>query len=124
MDGGKLVQILLGKFAFLSNSLLIQLPLFLLTAVPSPPTAPLEIRSLSANAAILEWGVPESDGGAPLEGYEVVMRDVKKTMWMQVGRTKVGVQKLTVKDLQVSQRFISRYKCLSKRFRSELKMYE
>lgn len=60
------------------------------------------MRALSANSAILEWGVPESDGGAPLEGYEIVMRDVKKTMWMQVGRTRVRVQKLHVKDLQVS----------------------
>uniref|UniRef100_A0A8D8SBW9 Titin n=1 Tax=Cacopsylla melanoneura TaxID=428564 RepID=A0A8D8SBW9_9HEMI len=76
--------------------------------VPSPPTDPLEIRSLSANAAILEWGVPETDGGAPLEGYEVVMRDVKKTMWMQVGRTKVGVQKLTVKDLQEDHEYFIR----------------
>lgn len=72
------------------------------SAVPSPPTAPLEIRNISANSVVIEWGVPETDGGAPLEGYKIAIRDVKKTMWMEVGQVKADVQKLTVKDLQVS----------------------
>lgn len=71
------------------------------TAVPSPPTAPLEVRSTGATSVFLAWGIPESDGGAPIEGYKVAVRDVKKTMWMEVGRVTADVQKLTVKDLQV-----------------------
>lgn len=78
----------------------------LFSAVPSPPTAPLEIRSVGANTVIIEWGVPESDGGAPLEGYNIAIRDIKKTMWMEVGRVKADVQKLTIKDLQVSITYI------------------
>lgn len=70
-------------------------------AVPSPPTDPLEIRSLGPNSIIVEWGVPESDGGARLEGYKIAIRDVKKTMWMEVGHVAADVQKLTIKDLQV-----------------------
>ncbi|KAG8223454.1 hypothetical protein J437_LFUL001947 [Ladona fulva] len=53
---------------------------------PSPPTAPLEIRSIGPHTIIIEWGRPESDGGAPLEGYTIAIRDIKKTMWMEVGR--------------------------------------
>lgn len=70
-------------------------------AVPSPPTAPLEVRNLSANSVTVEWGVPETDGGAPLQGYNIAIRDVKKTMWMEVGRVDVDVQKFNIKDLQV-----------------------
>lgn len=69
--------------------------------MPSPPTAPLEIRNLSTNSVIVEWGVPETDGGAPLKGYNVAIRDEKKTMWMEVGRVNFDVQKFNIKDLQV-----------------------
>lgn len=69
--------------------------------MPSPPTAPLEVRSTGANSVMLAWGVPESDGGAPIEGYKIAVRDIKKTMWMEVGKVSAEVQKLTVKDLQV-----------------------
>ena len=51
---------------------------------------------------MVEWGAPESDGGAPLEGYKVAVRDAKRQMWMEVGRVQADVQKLQVKDLAVS----------------------
>lgn len=50
--------------------------------------------------------MPETDGGAPLEGYKIAIRDVKKTMWMEVGQVSAEVQKLTIKDLQVSETLI------------------
>lgn len=49
----------------------------------------------------VEWGVPETDGGSPLTGYTIAIKDVKKTMWMEVGRVEADIQKLTVRDLQV-----------------------
>jgi hypothetical protein len=51
---------------------------------------------------IVEWGVPETDGGAPLLGYNIAIRDEKKTMWMEVGRVDADVQKFNIKDLQVN----------------------
>lgn len=71
-------------------------------AVPSAPTAPLEVRNLSANSVTVEWGVPETDGGAPLQGYNIAIRDEKKTMWMEVGRVGADVHKFNIKDLQVT----------------------
>ena len=69
---------------------------------PSPPTAPLEISCITPHSIMVEWGAPESDGGAPLEGYKVAVRDAKRQMWMEVGRVQADVQKLQVKDLAVS----------------------
>ena len=51
---------------------------------------------------MVEWGAPESDGGAPLEGYKVAVRDANRHMWMEVGRVAADVQKLQVKELSVS----------------------
>lgn len=82
--------------------------LFDFSAVPSPPTAPLEIRSIGPNAVVIEWGIPESDGGAPLEGYNIAIRDIKKTMWMEVGRVSKGVQKYTLRDLQEDHEYLIR----------------
>merc|ERR1712112_563763 len=66
---------------------------------PSAPTAPLEISATTPHSITVEWGAPESDGGAPLEGYKIAVRDAKRQMWMEVGRVTTEVQKLKVQDL-------------------------
>ena len=66
---------------------------------PSPPTAPLEIVPVGPHSLTVEWGAPDSDGGAPLEGYKVAVRDAKRQMWMEVGRVATDVQKLKIQDL-------------------------
>ena len=76
--------------------------IFKFLEAPSAPTAPLEISCLTPHSIMVEWGAPDSDGGAPLEGYKVAVRDAKRQMWMEVGRVTADVQKLQVKDLAVS----------------------
>lgn len=76
--------------------------------MPSPPTGPLEIRLVGHNTSTLEWGIPESDGGAPLEGYNIAIRDVSKTMWMEVGRVAADVQRFHLKDLHDDHEYLIR----------------
>ena len=76
--------------------------------VPSPPTAPLEIVPVGPHALMVEWGAPESDGGAPLEAYKVAVRDAKRQMWMEVGRVTADVQKLKVQDLTEGNEYFIR----------------
>lgn len=73
--------------------------MFVCAAVPSPPTAPLEIRAAGSNVAMTSWGSPEWDGGAPLLGYNIAIRDVTKTMWMEVGKVDAGTLKFNIRDL-------------------------
>jgi hypothetical protein len=77
-------------------------------APPSAPTSPLECRQIGLNEIIIEWGIPESDGGAPIEGYVIAIRDMKKTMWMEVGQVNHDVQKLTVRELQDGHEYMLR----------------
>lgn len=77
-------------------------------AVPSPPTGPLEVRLIGSSAHVAEWGIPESDGGAPLQGYNIAIRDIKKTMWIEVGRCKEDVQKFNIRDLQDGHKYLIR----------------
>lgn len=69
---------------------------------PSPPAAPLEVRPVGPNSIIVEWGIPESDGGAPIEGYIIAVRESTKTMWIEVGHVGAENTRLVVKDLQVT----------------------
>lgn len=57
---------------------------------------------------VIEWGRPESDGGASLEGYKIAIRDAKKTMWMEVGRVGADIQKLNIRDLQENHEYLIR----------------
>ncbi|KAL9904483.1 titin-like [Glossina fuscipes fuscipes] len=76
--------------------------------VPSQPTSPLETRIIAANVHVFEWGMPESDGGAPLLGYHIAIRDMKKTMWIEVGRVPAGIQKFQIRDLQENHEYMIR----------------
>ncbi|CAH0684241.1 unnamed protein product [Chilo suppressalis] len=76
--------------------------------VPSPPTAPLEIRTVGNNIVMTSWGTPEWDGGAPLLGYNVAIRDVTKTMWMEVGTVDAHTLKFAVRDLSEDHTYMVR----------------
>ena len=75
---------------------------------PSPPTAPLEIVPLGPHALSVEWGAPESDGGAPLEGYKIAVRDARRQMWMEVGRVGTDIQRSKVQDLAEGHEYFIR----------------
>ncbi|KAF2361287.1 Fibronectin type III [Trinorchestia longiramus] len=67
---------------------------------PSPPTAPLEARPTGPTSLMIEWGAPESDGGSPLLGYIIAIRDVKRTMWIEVGQVGANFTRLHIKEVQ------------------------
>ncbi|XP_028170388.1 titin-like [Ostrinia furnacalis] len=76
--------------------------------VPSPPTAPLEIRMVGSNIVMTSWGTPEWDGGAPLLGYNIAIRDVTKTMWMEVGKVDAHTLKFAIRDLNENHTYMIR----------------
>lgn len=66
------------------------------------------MRGIGVNTSIFEWGIPESDGGAPLEGYNIAIRDLKRTMWIEVGRVSADVQRFQIRDLQEDNEYLIR----------------
>lgn len=66
------------------------------------------MHPVGLNSISVEWGMPEFNGGAPLEGYNIAIKDIKKTMWMEVARVRAGVQKYTIRDLQADQEYLVR----------------
>lgn len=43
-----------------------------------------------------------------MEGYNIAIRDFKRTMWMEVGRVTANTQKFQIKDLQDGQEYLIR----------------
>lgn len=66
------------------------------------------MRGIGVNTSIFEWGIPESDGGAPLEGYNIAIRDLKRTMWIEVGRVSADVQRFQIRDLEQDHEYMIR----------------
>lgn len=54
------------------------------------------------------WGTPEWDGGAPLLGYNIAIRDVTKTMWMEVGKVDAHTLKFSIRDLNENHTYMIR----------------
>ncbi|KAB7504825.1 Titin [Armadillidium nasatum] len=54
---------------------------------------------------MIEWGAPESDGGAPLLGYIIAIRDTKRTMWIEVGQVDANFTRLHIKELQENHEY-------------------
>jgi Fibronectin type III domain len=97
-----------GTFGVLCGLSATKLTFLPFVAVPSPPSGPLEINLIGATTNVVEWGVPESDGGAPLLGYNIAIRDIRKTMWIEVGRCKEDVQKFNLRELQEGHKYLIR----------------
>ncbi|CAM1326542.1 Uncharacterised protein at_DN0009 [Pycnogonum litorale] len=75
---------------------------------PMPPTGPVEMHCTGPSSVIIEWGLPESDGGSPLICYTVILRDMRRTMWMEVGQVAADTQKLNIKDLHEGHQYMVR----------------
>lgn len=43
-----------------------------------------------------------------MQGYNIAIRDIKKTMWMEVGRCKEDIQKFNIRDLQEGHKYFIR----------------
>lgn len=43
-----------------------------------------------------------------MQGYNIAIRDIKKTMWIEVGRCKEDVQKFNIRDLQEGHKYLIR----------------
>ncbi|XP_054706308.1 titin-like isoform X2 [Uloborus diversus] len=79
------------------------------TAVrPSPPTGPLEVVVTGPSSVLIAWGRPESDGGSPITGYTVALKNVRRIMWMEVGQVNGETQRMQIKDLQEDAAYMVR----------------
>jgi predicted phage tail protein len=54
-------------------------------AVPMPPTGPITPLTCNRDSITIQWGPPKDDGGAPINRYLVLYREVNKSSWIKAG---------------------------------------
>ena len=70
--------------------------------MPGAPGAPTP-SDTTPTSVILSWTQPESDGGSPILGYTVEMKDKFSSRWSKVNRDLVQETTLTVPTLKENQ---------------------
>ena len=69
----------------------------LFSEVPSEPGKPAVV--CAEVDATVEWTEPKTDGGAPVQGYHVYIREVNSTNWKKLTRTLVTERKYVCSSL-------------------------
>lgn len=60
--------------------------LFSLAEVPYSPAIPA-LMSVKRNSVALNWNPPRRDGGSPVSGYAIEMKEVNSNIWKKVAET-------------------------------------
>ena len=74
---------------------------------PSPPQS-LRVTEVYKDFVVVEWDVPETDGGSPLISYTVEKRDMKRAAFVKVEETKPNVLTLKIPKLVEGNQYMVR----------------
>lgn len=75
---------------------------------PSPPVGPIVFSDIQKNSVVISWQPSETDGGAPLTGYYIEMREAPKSSWNRVTTVEPGVTTYCVQRLKEKQEYFFR----------------
>lgn len=68
--------------------------------VPSAPTGPITVLTVNRDSATISWGPPKHDGGAPLNRYMILYREINTSSWTRAGVVDPDVFTYQINNLQ------------------------
>ena len=72
----------------------------LLSVKPSAPIGPVEFSDIQKTSIVITWKPSENDGGSPLTGYYIEMREAPKSSWQRVTTVNPDVTSYCVQNLK------------------------
>ncbi len=69
---------------------------------PSPPRNP-NVFEIQATTMKLSWNEPSDDGGSPITGYVIEMKDTERGIWTELATPDSGDLKFNVKNLKLGK---------------------
>nr|AZI15635.1 UNC-22 [Auanema rhodensis] len=84
---------------------------------PSNPIGPLDVTNVYEDRADLEWKIPDDDGGAPIDHYEIEKMDLATGRWVPCGRS--DTTQCTVQNLQPGHQYKFRVRAVNKEGESD-----
>lgn len=61
---------------------------------------PVEFKDIQRNSVVISWKPSESDGGSPLTGYTLEIRESSKTSWSPMAIVKPDITSYCVQKLK------------------------
>ena len=75
---------------------------------PSAPVGPIVFSDIQKNSVVVAWQPSEDDGGSPLMGYYLEMREISKSTWSRCTTTKPDITSYCVQRLKEQQEYVFR----------------
>jgi hypothetical protein len=75
---------------------------------PSAPVGPIVFSDIQKTSVVITWKPCEDDGGAPLTGYYIEMREASKTSWSRVITVNADITSYCVQRLKDRQEYFFR----------------
>ena len=67
---------------------------------PSAPVGPVEFSDIQKTSVVITWKPSENDGGSPLTGYYIEMREAPKSSWQRVTTVNPDITSYYVQNLK------------------------
>ena len=67
---------------------------------PSPPVGPVEFSDIQKTSVVITWKPSENDGGSPITGYYIEMREAPKSSWQRVTTVSPDITSYCVQNVK------------------------
>ena len=86
---------------------------------PSAPVGPVEFSDIQKTSVVISWKPSENDGGSPITGYYIEMREAPKSSWQRVATTSPENTSHKVENLKEKKEYFFRISAENKVGRSD-----
>ena len=86
---------------------------------PSAPVEPVEFSDMQKTSVVITWKPSENDGGSPLTGYYIEMREAPKSSWQRVSTVNPDITSYCVQNLKEKKDYTFRIYAENKVGRSD-----
>ena len=77
----------------------------IISVKPSAPVGPVEFSDIQKTSVVITWQPSEDDGGSPLTGYYIEMREAPKSSWQRVTTVNADVTSYCVQNVKEKKEY-------------------
>ena len=72
---------------------------------PSAPVGPVEFSDIKKDSVVISWKPSENDGGSPITGYYIEMREAPKSSWQRVKTVDANVTTYCIENVKENKEY-------------------
>ena len=79
--------------------------IIIISVKPSPPVGPVEFSDIQKTTVVITWKPSENDGGSPITGYYIEMREAPKSSWQRVTTVNADITSYCVQNVKEKKEY-------------------